>query len=359
MLDALIDGLGEERVETSGGLVIGVIFGLLAQRTRFCLRAASLETGSGRLGDRLAVWLLVFSTALVGTQVLILLDLFDTGTVRALNNRGSLSGAIIGGLMFGSGMVLTRACATRMLVLSATGNLRALLSGLVFVVTAQAARTGLLEPARTAVNGWWTVDASWRDLLVITGIGHWGGLLFGIAWLVAGLGLALRTGVGRASVLGATGVGLTVVAAWWFTFALGSVVFEPVPVHALNFTSPSADVLMYVLSPSGGRLTFDIGLIPGVVLGAFLGGLRGGELKLEGFDGGAGMRRYILGGLMMGFGGVLAGGCAVGAGVSGASVFALTAWLVLWSMWFGAVATDRLVDAPARQVRGETVGAMS
>jgi uncharacterized protein len=359
VLDALIDGIGEEWVETLGGLVIGTVFGLLAQRTRFCLRAASLETGAGRPGDRLAVWLLVFATALVGTQALVLLDLFDTGTVRALNNRGSLSGAVIGGLMFGSGMVLTRACATRMLVLSATGNLRALLSGLVFVVTAQAARSGLLEPARAAVNGWWTVDAGWRNLLVITGIGHWGGLLFGLAWLFAGLVLAVRTGVRRIAVLGAAGVGATVVAAWWFTFTLAGVSFDPVSVHALNFTAPSADVLMYVLSPPGGRLTFDIGLIPGVVLGAFLGGLYGGEMRLEGFDGGAGMRRYILGGLMMGFGGVLAGGCAVGAGVSGASVFALTAWLVLWSMWFGAVATDRLVDAPARQIRGETVGAVS
>jgi len=57
------------------------------------------------------------------------------------------------------------------------------------------------------------------------------------------------------------------------------------------------------------------------------------------------MRRYIAGGALMGFGGVLAGGCAVGAGVSGASVFALTAWIVLWSMWFGAVITDWLVDS--------------
>ena len=43
-----------------------------------------------------------------------------------------------------------------------------------------------------------------------------------------------------------------------------------------------------------------------------------------------------------------AGGWAVGAGVSGASIFVLTAWLVLWSMWIGAVLTDSLVDRPPR-----------
>jgi uncharacterized membrane protein YedE/YeeE len=56
------------------------------------------------------------------------------------------------------------------------------------------------------------------------------------------------------------------------------------------------------------------------------------------------MRRYIAGALCMGFGGMLAGGCAVGAGVSGAAVFALTAWLALIGMWLGAGLTDRLVD---------------
>jgi uncharacterized membrane protein YedE/YeeE len=52
----------------------------------------------------------------------------------------------------------------------------------------------------------------------------------------------------------------------------------------------------------------------------------------------------------MGFGGMLAGGCAVGAGVSGAAVFALTAWISLIGMWLGAGLTDRWVDqAPQSQ----------
>ena len=120
--------------------------------------------------------------------------------------------------------------------------------------------------------------------------------------------------------------------------------FEMAPVHSLSFTSPSADVLMYVLSPPGTGLSFDLALIPGVFLGSFLAAAAGGDLKLEGFRDGASMRRYIAGGCLMGFGGVLAGGCAVGAGVSGASIFAVTAWIVLWSMWIGAVLTDRLLD---------------
>lgn len=350
-LEQLIDLIGDQAMLALGGGVIGVGFGALAQRSRFCLRAATLEVAHGKLGDRLAVWLFVFATALIATQLLILFGLFDTGTVRQLNNTGSLSGAIIGGLMFGAGMTLTRACASRMLVLSATGNLRALLSGLVFAVVAQAARDGALSPLRSAINGWWTIESGSRDLLVAFGAGHGEAALFGGLWFVAGLGLALSNRVSLARSLGAIGVGLMVAAAWWFNYAMAAASFELVPVHALSFTSPSADVLMYTLAPPGGKLTFDLALIPGVFVGSFVAGALGGDLKLEGFDGGATMRRYIAGGALMGFGGVLAGGCAVGAGVSGASVFALTAWIVLWSMWFGAVATDRLVDRRSAPVK--------
>jgi uncharacterized membrane protein YedE/YeeE len=38
----------------------------------------------------------------------------------------------------------------------------------------------------------------------------------------------------------------------------------------------------------------------------------------------------------MGFGAVLAGGCTVGAGMTGGSIFSLTAWLTLIAIWLGA-----------------------
>lgn len=353
-LESLIDAFGDQGVLALGGGLIGILFGALAQRSRFCLRAATLEVAHGSLGSSLSVWLFVFSTALISTQALIVLDLFNTGTVRQLNNTGSLSGAIIGGLMFGAGMTLTRACASRMLILSANGNLRALLSGLVFAVVAQASRDGLLSPLRSAINALWTIDGESRDLLVMFHLNHSQAALFGVLWLVAGLALAVYNKVSIARAAGAIGVGLTIAVAWWFNFAMAETSFELVPVHALSFTSPSADVLMFVLSPPGGKLTFDLALVPGVFVGSFLAGLLWRNLKLEGFDGGATMRRYIAGGALMGFGGVLAGGCAVGAGVSGASIFALTAWIVLWSMWFGAVLVDCLVDAPRKLTEPST-----
>ncbi len=47
----------------------------------------------------------------------------------------------------------------------------------------------------------------------------------------------------------------------------------------------------------------------------------------------------------MGFGAVLAGGCTVGAGMTGGSLWALTAWLTLISIWLGAIGAFRVSRA--------------
>ncbi len=342
--EALITQFGEEYLLLLGGLVIGIIFGLAAQQSRFCLRAATMEVAHGQPGNRLAIWLVTFSIALIATQLLIIGGYFDTNGLRQFSNRGSLSGAIIGGLLFGIGMALSRACSGRMLILTGGGNLRALLTGLVFAVAAQASLEGILAPLRTEIGSWWTIDGPSRNLIGVTGIGNWGALVFSIAWLVLGVYMVRKHAVSAYTVIMGTVVGIMIAAAWWFNFGVASSSFEVIPVHSLSFASPTSDTLMYFLSPPGGALSFDLGLIPGVLLGAMVGSVFGRTFKLEGFHDPRTMIRYMIGGCFMGFGAILAGGCAIGAGVSGASVFAITAWLTLWSIWLGAVITDIVVD---------------
>jgi uncharacterized membrane protein YedE/YeeE len=347
-LATLLERFGEPAVLGSGGLLVGLLFGFFAQRSRFCLRAAVLEFWRGQPGEKLAVWLLAFSSAVVGVQLLILAGALDVGTARQLAARGSISGALVGGLLFGVGMVMTRGCASRLLILSANGNLRALLSGLVFAVAAQASLSGALAPARNALAQWWTVDGgAGRDLLAITGIGHSGGLAVGLVWLAAALYFASRAGRGVWKWVGGLGTGLMVAAGWWFTYAVSTNTFELVQVQGLTFSGPSAEWLMRVLATPSPVVGFDFGLLPGVFLGSLLGALVGREWKIEGFKDGYSMGRYIAGAVLMGFGSMLAGGCAVGAGMTGGAVFALTAWLTLLGMWAGAGLTDRLLDGRA------------
>lgn len=343
--ETLIERLGEPWTLALSGAAVGLAFGFFAQRSRFCLRSAVIEFARRQMGGKLTVWLFAFATAVVATQALALLGAFDASNARQIAARGSLSGAAIGGALFGIGMILARGCSSRLLVLAAQGNLRSVISGLVFAVTAQAAWTGALSPWRETISGWWTVDGgASRDLIARLGIGHGGALLFGLVWLAAAVYWARRQRVPVWGWAGAIGVGLAITAAWWATYVVSTVAFDPHPIQALSFTGPSAEVLTRVLFTSERPPNFDMGLMPGVFLGSFLAAALFGELKLEGFQGGASMRRYIVGAMLMGFGGMTAGGCAVGAGLSGAAVFTMTAWVTLCAMWAAAALTDRLVD---------------
>lgn len=350
LLERYVETLGEGHALAVTGLVVGTFFGFLAQRSRFCLRSAVIEFSRNHGGGKLTVWLFAFATAVLATQALAQAGWFDASVSRQIAARGSLSGAIVGGALFGVGMILARGCSSRLLVLAAQGNLRSLMSGLVFAVAAQAAWTGVLAPVREAISAWWTVDGgSSRDILARTGVGHVGALVFGGVWLLAAIVWARRQRVTTWAWAGAVGVGFTIAGAWWATYAISLVSFDPHPVQSLSFTGPSADVLSRVLFMTGKPLTFDLGLVPGVFLGAFLAAALFGELKLEGFQGGAGMRRYLIGAMCMGFGGMLAGGCAVGAGLSGTAVFTLTAFVTLTAMWAAATVTDRLLDQAPRK----------
>ena len=347
-LATLIENQGEGKVLAIGGLVIGLLFGFFAQRSRFCLRSAVIEFWHGRFGEKLSVWLLAFSTAVIAVQGLILSGVLDVTSARQLSTRGSISGALVGGVLFGAGMIMTRGCASRLLVLAASGNLRALLSGLIFAVAAQASLAGALAPLRNAISGWWTVDGGdARDLLALSGSGHLGALLFGMVWLIAAVALATRQKRGIWVWVGSIGTGALIAAGWLFNYQISHNSFQVVPIQSLTFSGPSAEWLMRVLSSAAPPIGFDYGLLPGVFAGAFIGAWLNREQKLEGFKDGYSMRRYIAGAMLMGFGAMLAGGCAVGAGMSGGSVFALTAWLTLGGMWAGAGLTDRLLDSGA------------
>ena len=93
---------------------------------------------------------------------------------------------------------------------------------------------------------------------------------------------------------------------------------------------------------SGDAAGLDQGVIVGTILGAFVASLLFREFRIATFaePGTPSILRYTAGAALMGFGGMLAGGCAIGNGVTGGSVFAGTAWLALFCMWIGGMSMD-------------------
>jgi len=340
----LVERIGENPTAALFGLITGVIFGIAAQRSRFCLRAATIEFARGRMGPSMTVWLLTFSTALFWVQGANLLGMMRVEEARIMAVPGSWSGAIIGGLVFGVGMVLARGCSGRLLVLAATGNLRAVVSGLVFAVVAQMSLHGWITPFRNWLASLWiTADGHNMNLLTELRLPDWGGFALGVALAGVALYEARRNQMSIMRLVFASGVGFAVAVGYLLTFALSEVSFEPITVASATFTGPSANTLMFLLDNTS-VLEFDVGLVPGVFLGSFIASTISHEFRFQGFENEANMRRSMTGAVLMGFGGMLAGGCAIGNGVTGASILAGTAWLALFCMWIGAMVTDYLVD---------------
>lgn len=356
MLETLIDRFGDGAVLMMAGALTGAVFGAAAQHSQFCLRAASVEVSTGQFGPRLAVWLMAFCAAVLSVQFSIMQGWLDVSQSRQLATTGSISGAVLGGLLFGCGMILARGCASRLLVLSATGNLRAIVTGLVLTLVAQASLRGALAPLRETLAGLWLVPGgAARSLLdqagmtsdMAAGLAAFG-LIIAVV-MARGAQVPLSRAVAAVMVGGAVGLG------WLLTYAIAQTSFEVVPISSITFTGPSTDTLMGLVNSTELPLGFGVGLVPGVFAGAAVMAIATRQFRIQRFEADTPMERYLVGAVLMGFGSMLAGGCAVGAGMSGGAIFALTAWVAVFFMWVGAMLTYLALPYFARANASATI----
>lgn len=344
----LIDRFGEPATAALIGLALGLGFGFLAERTGFCTRSAALEISNGRRGNMLPIWLIAFATTVLLTQGLIAWDLLSVRDTRFFGTAQSLSGAVIGGGLFGVGMVLARGCASRLLVLGVSGNLRALFSIAIIAATAWATYQGPLVSIRNAAASLlMTSSIGTNELAVALNTGTGTGLAVGAALAVLALGVAFARRLRIRHLLGGLAIGALIPAGWYLTYQYSLQVFEPVQADSLSYMRPLANTLNYV--GSGGSESFlstDVGLIAGTVIGALVASLAFGSFRIRTFAeaGAPHWLRYVAGSVLMGFGGILAVGCTVGAGFTGGAVLAVSALIALASMVLSAMLADKVID---------------
>lgn len=321
------------------GLLMGVIFGVAAQVSRFCLRRGLVRGAERR--SALGTWVFALLVALLATQGASLAGWIDLSAHRFAEPGVPVLAIALGGLLFGAGMVLTRGCVSRLTVLAGGGNLRAVTVLLTFAIVAHATLKGVLAPVRTGL-GANTVDLGDAAF----GAGLPGGAAVWTAVLAVGMAaLVVRSGARPLTLALAGLIGLLVPLGWVGTGVLLYDDFDPIALQTMSFTAPWADALFWTVASSSIPAGFGVGLVGGVILGAALSALVRGEARLESFEAPGQTLRYIAGGALMGFGGVLAGGCTVGAGLSGVSALSVAAMLALAGIVIGALATDRALDA--------------
>ncbi|MDF1873043.1 YeeE/YedE family protein [Vannielia sp.] len=321
-------------------LLVGVLFGVLAQRSRFCLRRA-VAGDAGERKSAAGVWLTGLAVAVLGTQAAIYAGLVDVSAHRFLAAELPWLAIVAGGLMFGAGMVLTRGCVSRLTVLTGQGNLRALTVLVIFAIAAHATLKGVFAPLRTTLGA---VTLPLGDAASLAA-------LPGGAWLAAGLIaaaaliFALRSGARPTTLALGALVGALVPLAWVGTGYILYDDFDPIALESLSFTSPAAESLFWSVASSSIPAGFGTGLLGGVVLGALIAALVSREFRWQSFESPAQTGRYLAGAVLMGVGGVLAGGCSVGAGLSGVSTLSVAAVLALVAIVAGGAIAARLLNA--------------
>ncbi|ETA52671.1 YeeE/YedE family protein [Ponticoccus alexandrii] len=322
-------------------LIVGALFGVLAERTKFCFRR-SLVGEDHR--QAMGVWLTALVVAILGTQGAVALGLIDFSDHRFMASGLPVVAIVAGGLMFGAGMVLTRGCISRLTVLSATGNLRAVTVLVVFAIAAHATLKGVLAPVRTTL-GAWTLDLGETVSLANLpgGAAVWSALL-----ALAALAYALRSGNRPLPLIGAALLGALVPLAWVGTGYILYDDFDPIALQSLSFTSPWADTLFWTIASSSIPAGFGVGLVGGVLAGSLLSALAARRFTWQSFTAPRETGRYLTGAVLMGVGGVLAGGCTVGAGLAGIPTLSFAALLALAAIATGGLAMNAALTRSPR-----------
>lgn len=336
---------------------ISMLAGVLIHRGHFCTMGAISDWVVMRDANRLRQWALAVAVAMAGFGLMAWLGwVSPLSTIYASSQLPWLS-ALLGGSMFGIGMVLASGCSSKSLVRLAAGNLKSLVVLLAMAVSALAAMRGLTAVWR--VHG---LDSVAIDLPHGPFVGQ---------WLSVFAGLDLRAGLGISAALVSlcllgwvfkdrrfhtvfnwvtgAGLGLLVVALWWVSGVLGFVPEHPDTLEAvfltthsgrmeaLSFTAPVGywlDAFMY-FSDGSKRLTLGMVTVLGVLVGAGLSALHQGSFRWEGFTNRADLVRHLVGGSLMGTGGVLAMGCTFGQGLSGLSTLSLSSMLSVLGIFAG------------------------
>ncbi len=355
-----------------GGLLIGLLLGAVAQATRFCTMGAVADWFAYRGRARLMMWVLAVAVAATGSLGLIAAGWLDPTRTLPWSDRLLWLSYLVGGGIFGWGMVLASGCPQRNLVRAGAGSLKAWVTLVVAAVFAQMTLRGVLAVARVRwldpVAAQLATPQDIGSLLAAaSGVGagplRWV-VLAGLLAVTAGLLWRARDGMDAGHWIGGVGVGLLVTAGWAVTGHLGFIAEHPETLEpawmgtythrpeSLTFAASIAHSLDLLTLWSDGNATATFGVLVslGVVLGSAVSAWRRREFHLESFGDAADLARHLTGGAMMGFGGVTAMGCSIGQGVTGLSMLSAGSCLAVAGIVTGALAA---LQAQARRLERE------
>lgn len=346
------------------GLALGGAFGFIGNRTHFCTMGAISDVVN--IGDwtRARMWMLAIAVALIGVALLQSAGLLDVR--KSLYTGATLAwlSHLVGGALFGVGMVLASGCASKSLIRVGAGNLKSVVVVVVMGIAAFATMRGLFGVWRVA-----SVDAVTAKLPATQDLPSLLAALTGVSvgtlslWLPLAIAAALlafvfadRQARSADVLLGGIGIGLTVVGGWYVTGHVAHVAEHPETLQeafigtignrpeSLSLVAPAAYALDLLIhwSDKSKFVSFSVASAFGIVAGSAAWAVVSGGYREEVFRDAVDFKRHLVGGVLMGVGGVTALGCTVGQGLTGISTLAVGSGLTLVAIVAGAAATMKI-----------------
>jgi uncharacterized protein len=329
-------------VEDSFGVVAvtalfaGILFGYCAQRGGFCLTRALSNLVLAGDASIARAYVLALAIAVVGLHLLISIgDLTPTfGLDQTPVRPFRWAANVLGGLLFGIGMVLGGGCAGSTWYRVGEGALGAGIVLLGFALGATATGVGILAPLRRALQQpQFLVRGEPPTLPSLLGVGPWPVIavvaVLAVLWLRRG-SAEPEHGKWRWPVTGSA-MGLVIALGWYLSS------FAEAPT-GITFAANTGEVLTYPLVGYPNRVRWGMLLLPGVVLGAAVAAWRTGQFGWKAPPGFTGVKLF-LGGIIMGIGALIAEGCNITQGLTYGATLSLGSLVAFASMLLGGWVT--------------------
>ncbi len=311
------------------GLIVGALFGFILQRGQFCMNSAFRDTIFMKDFTMFRSYLIALLIMIIGANIL-----EDTGTIVLKRQTFYPLANIIGGYIFGMGMVMAEGCGSGIFYRAGEGLLYAWVAVFCFFLSIGATTNGILSPVLIFLkNESFTLSLSGKQnaaLWELIGDGpafKWSviALLSFVLSLFILLGKPFnaRRREGLSWPLAGVLVGVMGVVAFWASQFWGGGF-----ARGLSFATPTGELFFTVLTGDAGsgyfpmfnlgpfRTTWAALYIIGVPLGSYAS-----AKALKKFKWLVPAARQLVtimgGGIMMGFGAVLAGGCNIGQALTG------------------------------------------
>ena len=321
------------------GLLCGLLLGFVMQRGRFCLTGGFRDMYIAKDNRMFYALLVAIAVQAVGVYALISAGVFEY-------NAGTFSpiAVIVGAFIFGIGIILAGGCATGTWYRAGEGLIGSWIALATYMLMAAMMRTGPLAGVTEQFTG---VQFENNSMAATFNVSPWV-LIIPFVALVATIvytqlkkpkvkipGLKPKK-TGLAHILfekrwnpfvTAVLIGLIATLAWPLSAATGRI-------FGLGVTTPSANILQFLVTGNVDFINWGVYLVLGVFLGSLFAAKMSGEFRFRMPDVKTGINSAG-GGLLMGFGASLAGGCSIGNGLVMTAMMTWSGWVSLLFMILG------------------------